>query len=171
MELTLCQVMKRMEDCSVPNYAGVDLVNMGREAERAVGDILRQRGHRIGPAKNYHYDLLCDDTVRIEVKAAYPSSKGNVAWAFNSRKRLEDFCDVVVLIANVDGQTLHYVLPADHQVFYGSNGEPKAGIGVTKTPSTVRSTGRTLRRHLERWDLVRQIKDGEYHKAEQPALF
>jgi hypothetical protein len=114
----------------MPNYIGADLVNLGREAEAEVGDILRQRGHRVGPAKNYHYDLLCDGKVRIEVKTAYPSSKGNVAWAFNGRKRLEDYCDVVVLIANIDGKVFHYVLPADHQVFYGPDGEPKAGIAT-----------------------------------------
>lgn len=116
----------------MPNYAGVDLVNLGREAEK-MGD--------------------------------------DVVWAFNGRKRLEDFCDVVVLIANIDSQARHYVLPADHQVFYTSTGEPKAGIGITKNPRTLKKTGRTLERHYERWDLVRQIRDGEYCKPEQPMLF
>lgn len=154
----------------MPNYAGVDLINLGREAEKAVGDILRQHGHRVEPADNHHYDILCDGTVRIEVKTAYPSGN-DIVWAFNNRKRFEDYCDVVVLIANVDGQARYYVLPADHQVFYNSGGEPKAGIGITKNPSTLKNTGRTLERHYERWELVRQIRDGEYRKAEQPALF
>jgi hypothetical protein len=114
--------------------------------------------------------LLCDDTVRIEVKTAYPSGD-DIVWAFNGRKRLEDYCDVVVLIANVDGQALHYVLPADHQVFYNSSGEPKAGIGITKNPTTLKQTGRTLQRHYERWDLVRQMRDGEYQRVDQLALF
>jgi len=155
----------------MPNYAGRDLINMGREAEAEVGDILQQRGHKIGPAKNYHYDLLCDDTVRIEVKTGYPTRDGSLAWAFNGRKRLEDYCDVVVLIANVDGTAFHYVLPADHQVFYTASGEPKAGIGIIAKPTRLKQTGRTLQRHYERWDLVRQIRDGEYRKVEQPALF
>jgi hypothetical protein len=154
----------------MPNYAGVDLVNMGREAEKMVGTLLRSRGYHIEPADNYRYDLLCDHKVRIEVKTAYPSGT-DIVWAFNSRKRLEDHCDVVVLIANIDGHARHYVLPADHQVFYNSNGEPKAGIGITRNPSTLKPTGRTLERHYERWDLIRQIRDGEYLKVEQPTLF
>jgi len=155
---------------NMPNYAGVDLVNLGRKAEEMVGNILCQHGHSIESADNYHYDLLCDGTVRIEVKAAYPSGD-KIAWAFNSRKRLADYCDVVVLIANIEGQARYYVLPADHEVFYNSSGVPKAGIGITKNPCKLKKTGRTLERHYERWDLVRQIRDGEYHRIEQPTLF
>ena len=154
----------------MPNYAGVNLWKRGHEAEEEVGDILCRHGHCVEPADNHHYDLLCDGAVRIEVKTAYPSGN-DVVWAFNSRKRVADYCDVVVLIANIDGQARHYVLPADHQVFYNSGGEPKAGIGITKNPSTLKSTGRTLERHYERWNLIRQIRDGEYRKIEQPALF
>lgn len=154
----------------MPNYAGVDLLKLGREAEEMVANILCQHGHSIGPARNYHYDLLCDGIVRIEVKTAYPSGN-DVVWAFNSRKRLADFCDVVVLIANINGQARYYILPADHTVFYNSSGEPKAGIGITKNPGKLKSTGRTLERHYERWALIRQIRDGEYHRIEQPALF
>jgi len=155
---------------NMPNYAGIDLVKLGRKAEEVVGNILSQYGHNIEPADNYHYDLLCDGTVRIEVKTAYPSGN-DIVWAFNSRKRLADFCDVVVLIANIDGQARHYILPADHKVFYNSGGEPKAGIGITKNPCKLKDTGRTLERHYERWTLIRQIRDGEYHRVEQPALF
>jgi hypothetical protein len=33
------------------------------------------------------------------------------------------------------------------------------------------SQKQVLQRHYERWELVRQIRDGEYQKVEQPMLF
>jgi len=159
-----------VEVATVPNYAGVNLVGLGREFEQVVADILRQHGHHIEPPANYHYDLLCDGKVRIEVKVGRRSGK-NIAWAFNSRKRLSDYCDIVILIADLGLERRHYILPADHDVFY-SNGNPKAGIGFYPDAKRLtKSTGQILEQHYERWDLIGQIRDGHYHHPKQAALF
>ena len=144
----------------MPNWAGEDLVGLGREMEGKVAEILRRLGHSVAAPENRHYDLLCDGKVRVEVKVANPSG-GELVWAFNSRKRFSDHCDVVVLVANFENGLVFYVLPADHLIFYTRDGKPKAGIGITVKPTKrLRETGLALERHRDRWELVSQIGNG-----------
>lgn len=154
----------------MPNIHRVDLVGMGAEAEVLVAKRLRAFGHSVTPGENYRHDLLVDGSVRVEVKLSHPSD-GEWVWGFNSRKRLSDHCDVVVLIGEDQGRFHFFVFPSDHGVFYRNDGKPKAGIGVKVNPRRTHTTGQALSNHRDRWQLIREIRDGQRLQVSQASLW
>lgn len=154
----------------MPNIHGVDLAGIGAEAEALVAEKLRALGHKVTAGESYRHDLFGDDSVRVEVKFSYPSD-GEWVWAFNSRKRLSDYCDVVVLIGEEHGRFHFFVLPSDRRIFYTKSGKPKADIGSSVKPTRLRATGRALNAHRDKWQLISETRDGERPRILQRTMW
>lgn len=139
------------------NYYGEDLSRIGREAEILVASKLRDRGYCVVPSENRSYDLLCEN-LRIEVKIAYPSTRGWV-WALNNRKNFSESCDVVILVGkepDVPGFRF-FVFPSNHPIFYNHRGGPKAGVGMCLEPISKkcpRPVRRMLTIHCNKWSVI-----------------
>ena len=87
--------------------------NKGKAAEKLVCDLLNSKGYSAKQMlQNYPYDLLVDNTVKIDVKFSnlYHGENGNF-YAFALRKKYPT-CDIYVLVANNGDERKIYIVPA-----------------------------------------------------------
>lgn len=111
-----------------------------------------------GKSSEYNYvDVVAWGCIRIEVKLGEPQSlKGNKSYNFRfSRAQVESGmrADIVVLVVN----EMFYVFPANHPMFYKSNGQLKTTVSYTFN-SGRDNKDLLMQQHKNNWQLIEDIR-------------
>lgn len=114
----------------------------------AISDIFENTGlHSVQTSSKHPYDLLTDNSVKIDVKVSkeFTNNCNSKAFSFNLEKR-EPTCDIFILYCLNDDETYNKVLIIPSCSLLG---QTQIGIGkISKWDE-----------YMERWDYIKQYSD------------
>lgn len=114
----------------------------------AISDIFENTGlHSVQTSIKHPYDLLTDNSVKIDVKVSkeFTNNCNSKAFSFNLEKR-EPTCDIFILYCLNDDETCNKVLIVPSCSLLG---QTQIGVGkISKWDE-----------YMERWDYIKQYSD------------
>lgn len=114
----------------------------------AISDIFENTGlHSVQTSSRHPYDLITDNSVKIDVKVSkeFTNNCNSKAFSFNLEKR-EPTCDIFILYCLNDDETARKVLIVPSCTLLG---QTQVGVGENSK----------WNEYMERWDYIKQYSD------------